>query len=454
MEHQAYDLSKVAFLPLTGNPVGFHHLLLAECVLHQFDSIEQVVFLLSNGQHPDPTKARSIVDKYIRLELMEMALKEYINPETSHVAQLAQQEKFKLKLNPSCSSVATAEFDVPRAVRLNEHLLVLQKHALSPAKPPEAPQNLNDSGPANSMNLPEPPRVQLIVGTDLVHRMRNSQIFSDYDLSVLCKQAKLLIASRPGYIGETEKHRLERSRRISLTYDWVDIHRLPDLLKPLLNLSSTIIRRAIQAHHVFTAMVPSVTAVRVASYGLYQTSAMQIRLREWEHQCYVLDQQLEETAIQLKTLLDQRADQGLTHTWAVVETSTGGKIASVFTGIPGASRHFLEGIIAYDRTTQERLLDQPIKGSVVSEKMAQQLVEAVSRHTNADFVLGETGMAGLPEGKRHSQKNGQCHLALHDSNGVRSQLFQSNPYFTKKEHQLMFANAAVTWLIQCLEQGT
>ena len=71
LQHLSYDLAHTAFFPLTGNPVGFHHLLLAECVLRQFAELSQIVFILSNGKHPDPTKEQAIAPQQGRLEIFQ-----------------------------------------------------------------------------------------------------------------------------------------------------------------------------------------------------------------------------------------------------------------------------------------------------------------------------------------------------------------------------------------------
>ena len=66
-------LSRVYF-PLTGDPVGHHHLLLAESVLQQLPEIQLVIFIISNGIHPDPLKNRKITTAALRLEILKSAL--------------------------------------------------------------------------------------------------------------------------------------------------------------------------------------------------------------------------------------------------------------------------------------------------------------------------------------------------------------------------------------------
>ena len=64
----AEDKLSTIFFPLTANPAGNHHLLLVESVLQQFPDTKLVVFLLSNGLHPDPFKHQKIPHAALRLE--------------------------------------------------------------------------------------------------------------------------------------------------------------------------------------------------------------------------------------------------------------------------------------------------------------------------------------------------------------------------------------------------
>jgi nicotinamide mononucleotide (NMN) deamidase PncC len=56
-----------------------------------------------------------------------------------------------------------------------------------------------------------------------------------------------------------------------------------------------------------------------------------------------------------------------------------------------------------------------------------------------DFALAESGMAGPPDGKRRSFKNGLFHLALITPKGEHTHHAQFNPFLTRKEHQHLFA---------------
>ncbi|MEC8256091.1 MAG: hypothetical protein VX004_11520, partial [SAR324 cluster bacterium] len=63
------DFQNTLFVPITGNPAGYHHLVLAELALRQRPECSRIVYLLSNGHHPDPFKRSVTLPKDIRLQL-------------------------------------------------------------------------------------------------------------------------------------------------------------------------------------------------------------------------------------------------------------------------------------------------------------------------------------------------------------------------------------------------
>lgn len=91
------------------------------------------------------------------------------------------------------------------------------------------------------------------------------------------------------------------------------------------------------------------------------------------------------------TLLEQ---QGLT--LAVAESVTGGLIASRITDVPGASRVFRGGVVAYASDVKRSLLGVP-DGPVVSGPAAEAMADGVRRALGADVGLGVTGVAGPTE---------------------------------------------------------
>ncbi len=429
MKYLSYDLTHTAFFPLTGNPVGFHHLLLAECVLRQFPELEQIVIILSNGKHPDPTKEQAIAPKHLRLEILEKAIEEWNLPLKSFVAKIAQNEQQAFKLNQKNVSIALAEFEQDQPVSLYNHLIHLQQNAL----------------PRESS-----PSVQMIVGEDLLRRMNNPQIFTDAEIQGLAKIGRFLIAPRENFQIADAIQSLKQERGVAFDYAQIHLELLPETLHPFLKSSSTLIRKNVQAQHALTGFLPETAAKKIAQSQLYQQQHSLEILSEWEQACERQEQEMTRIAHQLKSALDHRAEQGLPHTLALVETSTGGWLTTALGSLPGISTHFKESAIVYDQAAKNRLLGTTGKSSAVSSEMALQLAVAFQQQTHADFVLAETGMAGPIERIRKSDKQGFCYFALASSDKTAHFFYQSNPFLSKKEHQLLFASMALKWLLENL----
>jgi len=89
------------------------------------------------------------------------------------------------------------------------------------------------------------------------------------------------------------------------------------------------------------------------------------------------------------------AERGLT--LAVMESCTGGLLADVITNVPGASRYFRGGIVAY-ATEVKRLMgvDPEVieRHGVVSRETAAAMAAAVRNALQADVGVGITGVAG------------------------------------------------------------
>lgn len=423
------DAPRTIYLPLTGNPVGFHHLLLAECALRQFDSLEQVVFLLSNGQHPDPTKRQRILEKQLRLQILEQSLQDWGQPTTSYPARLLSRQGDVPRLSAQKARVSTIEFSHQRPFRLAEHVLEIRAEQIHP----------------------EP--VLLLVGADLVERMANPDIFSDEDLHTLATNAQILAVPR----GETDLpealEALKRQRGVVIPSELLNLQLIPDPLHPLLGLSSTLIRRAVQAGHTLSRFLPDSAGRLISERQFYRREGTDLFLNEWEMHCRQLEEQLERQAEEVKRLLDERAAQGKSHLLALVETSTGGRIASALTTVTGVSLHFLGSNVAYSHEEKERLLGRSTRGeSSVTPKMAQDLVLALQQSTQADWALAETGMAGPSSPERRSRKNGLCHLALSVEGVIYHKTLHISPFLSRKEHQLTFSLEGVTWLREVLQE--
>ncbi len=83
---------------------------------------------------------------------------------------------------------------------------------------------------------------------------------------------------------------------------------------------------------------------------------------------------------------------------SVAESCTGGYLAHRLTNVPGSSRYFKAGIVAYDNRWKREFLGVDGKlieeYGAVSSEVARAMSEGIRRRTGADIGLGITGIAG------------------------------------------------------------
>jgi nicotinamide-nucleotide amidase len=83
---------------------------------------------------------------------------------------------------------------------------------------------------------------------------------------------------------------------------------------------------------------------------------------------------------------------------AVAESCTGGRIAAALTTVPGSSKSFIGGIIAYDNDIKIAELgiapDLLARAGAVSEETVLAMAEGVRTSLHADIALATTGIAG------------------------------------------------------------
>lgn len=90
-------------------------------------------------------------------------------------------------------------------------------------------------------------------------------------------------------------------------------------------------------------------------------------------------------------VLDLLAERNLS--LAVAESLTGGLIASRLVGVPGASKVFRGGIVAYQSEVKFNVLGVP-EGPVVTLEAAEAMASGVRRVLGASVGIGITGVAG------------------------------------------------------------
>lgn len=142
-------------------------------------------------------------------------------------------------------------------------------------------------------------------------------------------------------------------------------------------------------------------------------AGVDLRLTAWALEPDAADRRLDSAAQLLRSRLDdhyygegdvdlaavvlQRLQAG-DQTLAVAESCTGGLIGARVTAVPGASRSFLGGVIAYDDQVKRQALDVPAEileqHGAVSEPAVRAMADGVVRRLGATCAIAVSGIAG------------------------------------------------------------
>jgi len=113
-------------------------------------------------------------------------------------------------------------------------------------------------------------------------------------------------------------------------------------------------------------------------------------------------------------------------TLAVAESCTGGLLANALTNIPGSSKYFLLGVVAYSNQIKTSLLNVPervIKRyGAVSRQVAQIMAQNVRKNASSDYGIGITGIAG-PGGGTPKKPIGTVFISVAAKNKADSEKF-------------------------------
>jgi nicotinamide-nucleotide amidase len=103
------------------------------------------------------------------------------------------------------------------------------------------------------------------------------------------------------------------------------------------------------------------------------------------------------------------------YTLSVAESCTGGLLAERITEVPGSSKYFIEGVVAYANDAKTRTLGvEPmllLEHGAVSGPVAEAMADGIRRRAGTDFGLSITGIAG-PDGGTEEKPVGTVFIAL------------------------------------------
>jgi nicotinamide-nucleotide amidase len=134
-------------------------------------------------------------------------------------------------------------------------------------------------------------------------------------------------------------------------------------------------------------------------------------------------------------------------TLSVAESCTGGLIAHKLTNVPGISRYFLEGIVAYSNEAKVEILNVPkemiAKHGAVSAQVAEAMAKGVQTRSDSNFAIGITGIAG-PTGATPTKPVGLVYIAVAIPGDIQTQEFRFGG--TREDIKERAAKAALNML--------
>lgn len=155
----------------------------------------------------------------------------------------------------------------------------------------------------------------------------------------------------------------------------------------------------------------------------------------------------EESLEQVVVVLLARARRSL----AVAESCTGGLLGERLTSVPGASRVFLGGVVAYADAAKRELLgvsqDLLEEYGAVSAPVAVAMAEGARARFGADLAVSTTGISG-PEGGSAEKPVGLVFVGFASGEGATAQEFLFP--FDRARHRLVTTQVGLDWVRRTL----
>jgi len=138
-------------------------------------------------------------------------------------------------------------------------------------------------------------------------------------------------------------------------------------------------------------------------------------------------------------------------TLAVAESCTGGLLAQRISAVPGASRYFRGGVVAYANEAKRELLGVPesllTTQGAVSAAVARAMAEGARSRFATDLAVSTTGIAG-PDGGTADKPVGLVFIGFADVRG--SEAYEFLFPFDRERHRLVPSQVALDWVRRAL----
>jgi nicotinamide-nucleotide amidase len=152
----------------------------------------------------------------------------------------------------------------------------------------------------------------------------------------------------------------------------------------------------------------------------------------------------------LENILDKTVkEKGLS--LSLAESCTGGKLASLFTAIPGCSSYFKGGVVSYSNEAKANILGVNLSDinqyGAVSQTVVEQMASGAQRIFQTDCSIATSGIAG-PDGGTPGKPVGTVWIAVSCKNRLISQKF----HFSKNRESniLRACNCGIMMLLSIL----
>jgi nicotinamide-nucleotide amidase len=136
---------------------------------------------------------------------------------------------------------------------------------------------------------------------------------------------------------------------------------------------------------------------------------------------------------------------------AVAESCTGGLLAERISAVPGASRYFRGGVVAYANEAKRDLLGVPeallAAHGAVSAPVARAMAEGARARLGADLAVSTTGISG-PDGGTPEKPVGLVFVGF--ANAVGGEAHEFLFPFDRARHRLVTSQVALDWVRRAL----